>query len=259
MAGQLRRWSFRSVAAFLAFVFCLPSLALLDLVTGLLPAGHESGTAANMGDLAYGVIGVVLISPGFASQVRRPEDRTGPLQQIALVILALAIAAVASRAYVGAAAAAAILVPLAILMALHPAPRSVFLRPSPPSRLLLVLALSALVPTAIHAWAMAANGRAHLPPEDSFAYVPTFWSAVAAVAIATILVALHAALRFPGWTISAACVAVAALLFGYASILNPTVPASAGRGWGSAVIAWSIAWVTSAVTQRRVEGRPMPP
>jgi hypothetical protein len=255
LAGQLRRWAFRFATALFAFVFCIPSLALLDLVVGLLPAGPESELPANMGDLAYGVIGVVLISPAFACQVRQPERKTGPLEQIALVILALAVAAVASGEYIGVVGAAVILVPLSVVVALHPGPRDVFRRPPRPSLLLLVLALSVSVPTAVYAWAMAADGRADLPPEDSFAYVPSFWSAVVAVAIATILVALHAALRFPGWTISAACVAVAALLFGWASILNPDIPASGGRGWGSVAIVWSLAWLASAIRERSPEPR----
>jgi hypothetical protein len=118
---------------------------------------------------------------------------------------------------------------------------------------LLVLAVIASAPTTIYAWAMAADGRAQFPPEDSFAFVPTFWSAVVAAATATILVALHAALRFPGWTISAGCVAVAGLLFGWASILNPGIPASGGRGWGLAVIVWTLAWISSALRERAAE------
>ena len=250
MAGQFRLWAFRFTTAFLAFTFCIPSLALLDLVVGLLPAGPESDLPANMGDLAYGVIGVVLISPAYASQVRQPERRTGPLQQIALVILALAMAAAASGAYIGVAAAAVLLIPLSVVVALHPNPQGIFRRPPRPSKVLLALAMSALAPATIHAWRMAKDGRARLPPEDSFAFVPTFWSAVVAMAIATILVALHAALRFPGSTISAACVAVAVLLFGWASVLNPAIPASGGRGWGSAAIIWSLVWMSSALRER---------
>jgi hypothetical protein len=253
LAGQVRLWAFRFATAFFAFVFCIPSLALLDLVVGLLPAGPESELPANMGDLAYGVVGVVLLSPAFASQVRQPERRTGPLQQIALVILALAVAAAASGAYIGVAAAAVLLVPLSVVVALHPTPRRVFRQPPRPSKVLLVLAVSAAVPTTIYAWAMAKDGRAQLPPDDSFAFVPTFWSAVVAVAIATILVALHSALRMPGWTISAACVAVAGLSFGWASILNPGIPASGGLYGGSAVIVWTLVWVSSALRERTAE------
>jgi hypothetical protein len=255
MAGQFRRGAFRFTTAFLAFVFCIPSLALLDLVAGLIPAGPESELPANMGDLAYGVIGVVLLSPAFASQVRKPERKPGPLHQIALVILALAVAAAASGAYIGVAAAAVLLLPLSVVVALHPTPQEVFQQPPRPSKVLLVLAMIALAPTTVYAWAMAADGRAQLPPEDSFAFVPTFWSAVVAAAIATILVALHAALRFPGWAISAACVAVAAFMFGWASILNPAIPASGGRAWGSVAIIWTLIWVSRVVKARATEPR----
>lgn len=250
LAGPLRRRAFEFATAFFAFVFCIPSLALLDLVGGLLPAGPASELPANMGDLAYGIIGVVLVTPAFACQVRHPELKTGPLQQIALVMLALAVAAVASGAYVGVAAAAVLLVPLSVVVALHPVPRGVFRPPARLSPLLLLFALSALIPTAVYAWVMAAHGRANLPPEDSFAYVPTFWSAVVAMTVATILVALHTALRFEGWSISAVCVAAAAFLFGEASILNPDIPASAGRGWGLVAIFWGIAWTAITLKER---------
>ena len=38
---------------------------------------------------------------------------------------------------------------------------------------LLGLGVLAVVPALAYAWKTAANGRADLPPEDSYAYVPT--------------------------------------------------------------------------------------
>lgn len=245
MAGRFRRWALRFTTAFLAFVFCIPSLALTDLVVGLLPAGSGSPSErpANMGDLGYGVIGVVLIAVAFASQVRQPQRKVAPLQQIVLVILALAVSAVASSAYIGVAGAAVLLIPLAVVVSLHPTPRNVFRLRARPSLLLFLLALGIALPSTVYAWAMAANGRANLPPENSFAYVPSLWSAVTAMAVASTLVAFHASLRLAGWQISAACVAVATFLFGLASIINSNIPASGGKGWGVAAMMWSLVWV----------------
>jgi hypothetical protein len=247
MAGRFRRWAFRFTTAFLAFVFCIPSLALTDLVVGLLPAGSGSPSErpANMGDLGYGVIGVIFIAVAFASQVRQPERKVAPLQHIVVVILALAVSAVVSRAYIGVAGAAVLLIPLVVVVSLHPTPRNVVKPRARPSRLLFFLALGISMPSTVYAWAMAANGRANLPPENSFAYVPSLWSAVTAMALATTLVAFHASLRLPGWRISAACVAVATFLFGSASIINSNIPASSGKGWGVAAIIWSLAWAAS--------------
>jgi hypothetical protein len=228
-------------------VFWLPSLALTDLVIGLAPASSTSSHAA--GNLAYGVIGAVLIAPALASQVRAPEWKIAPLQQIALVALALALAAFASGAYIGIAGAAVVLLPLVIVLALHPGRREVLRRPRRPSVPLLAVAIVAAVPALAYAWEMGANGRADLPPEDSFAYVPSLWSAAAAMAFATILVALLAALRPPGWRLSAWCVAVAAFLFGIGSIVNPDIAASGGRGWGAAAIVWSLAWLAAAARE----------
>jgi peptidoglycan/LPS O-acetylase OafA/YrhL len=243
-----RRLPLRIAAGFFAFVFWLPSLALTDLVLGLIPDSSASSSAA--GNVAYGVIGAVLIAPALASQVRRPERKIAPLQQIALVALALACAALASGEPVGVAGAVVVLIPLLVLLALHPDRRDVLRRPRRPSVPLLALALAAAVPALVYAWEVTANGRADLPPEDSFAYVPSLWSAAAGMALGAILVAVLAALRPPGWPVSAGCVAVAALLFGIASNINPDIAASGGRGWGSAAIVWSLAWIAVAARER---------
>jgi hypothetical protein len=251
MAGALRLLSLRVIAGFFAFLFWLPSLALADLVLGLIPAGSESESSHAAGNLAYGIIGAVLVAPAFASQVRRPQQKVAPLQQIAAVALALACVAGASRSYAGVAGAAVVLVPLIVVLALHPALREAFWQGRRPSMPLVVVALVGLVPAVAYAWEMAANGRANLPPEDSYAYVPSVWSATAAMALATVLIALLAARRPPAWPIPAACVAVAGFLFGAASIVNPDVPASGGRGWGAVAILWSLVWVAAATHERK--------
>lgn len=242
-------------AGFFAFVFLVPSLALTDLVVGLLPTDDEMSSAA--GNLGYGVVAVVLIAPALASLVRRPERKIAPLQQIALVAGALACAALASGEPVGVIGAGVVLVPLTVLLALDPSRRAVLGRPRRPSIPLLALALTAAVPTLVYTWRVSSNGRADLPPDDSFAFVPSLWSAAAAMALGTIVVATLAALRPPAWPVSAGCVAAAALLFGIASNINPDVAASGGRAWGAAAIAWSITWTAAAARERkRVEDRP---
>jgi hypothetical protein len=246
-----RRLPLRIAAGFFAFVFWVPSLALTDLVLGLIPDSSVSSHAA--GNLAYGVIGAVLIAPALASQVRRPHRKIAPLQQVALVAVALACSGPASGEPVGVAGAALVLIPLVVLLSLHPDRRDVLRRPRRPSVPLLALALAAAVPALVYAWEVTANGRADLPPEDSFAFVPSLWSAAAGMALGTILVALLAALRPPGWPVSAGCVAVAALLFGIASSINPDIAASGGRGWGAAAIVWSVAWLAAAARERESE------
>jgi hypothetical protein len=244
--GRWRLLALRIAAGLFAFVFWLPSLALTDLALGLIPAGSETASH-RAGDLAYGIIGAVLVAPAFASQVRRPERKVAPLQQIALVALALAIAATLAGEYVGLAGAVVVLVPLALVAGLHPGQRDVFRPPRRTNVPLLVLALAAAVAALPYAWEMGANGRADLPPEDSFAYVPSLWSAAAGMAVATVLIALLAALRPRGWRVPAWCVAVAALLFGIGSLINPDIAASGGRAWGTAAIIWSVAWIATAV------------
>jgi hypothetical protein len=157
----------------------LPSLALADLVLGLMPASSASSHAA--GNPAYGIIGAVLIAPALAAQVRAPDPKVAPLQQIALVALALACAAVASGAYIGIAGAAIVLVSLVVVLALHPGRRDALRLPRRPSAPLLA--------------------------------------------------------------------AAAAFLFGVASLVNPDVAASGGRGWGAAAVVWSAAWLATTVRE----------
>ena len=187
-----------------------------------------------------------MIAPALASQTRRPEQKIAPLQQVALVAVALAGAAVATGEDVGLLGAVVVLVPLLVVLALHPGRRDLLRCPRRPSFPLLVIALAGVVPVVVYASKMASNGRADRPPEDSFAYVPTLWSAATAMAVAIVLVSLLAAFRPDGWAVPAACAAVSAFLFGVASIINADVAASGGRGWGSAAVVWALAYLAAA-------------
>ena len=241
----------RILGGLFAFVFWVPSLALVDLAAGLLPEGSDATSSHSFGNLGYGVIGSVFVAPAFACHVRRSHLKVASLQQLAVVSLALAVAALASGALVGVLGAVLVLVPLVVVFALHPRRRDALRLPDRrrASRPLLALVLIAFVPAAVYASAVASNGRANIPPDAaaSYAYVPTLWSATVAMTVATILVAFAAASRPSGWPFSAACIAVAAFLFGIASTVNPEVPASPGRAWGAAAILWSFVWSATAV------------
>jgi hypothetical protein len=249
---RARRLVFSVVVAVCAVAFGVLSLAPLDLVSGLLPAGSASATSSSAGDVAFGVLGLVLVAPGFASQVRRPGAVAG-LHQVALVVLALAVASVWSGEPSGVLGAAAVLLALLVVWALHPDRPAVVPRPSQPapSPVLLGLALALSVPAWSYAGVLAARGRADLPPEDSFAFVPSLWSAVVSLLISTSLLALLAAWRGSGWTVPAGCVAVATLLLGVGWAVNPDVPASGGRGWGVAAIVWSLVWCAAVSSTSR--------
>lgn len=244
-----RRLPVRIVAAVFAFVFWLPSLAVGDLVVGLISDSNDSQAMANV---AYGVIGSVLIAPAFISQISAPDRKIAPLQQVAVVAIVLAVTAVASGEYIGLLGVVVVLVPLLIVLALHPR-RADLARATRPHVPLLALVLVAAIPALVYAWHAAASGRAGLPPENSFAYVPSFWAAVTAMALGTVLVALVAAFRSSGWLVSAACAGLAALLFGVGSLTRPTVPASGGVASGAAAIVWGIAWFATALRLTRTE------
>lgn len=246
--SRRRLLAIRVAAGLFAFVFWLPSLAVADLVIGLIPADSASSHAA--GNLAYGILGAILIAPAFASQLRRPEEQVAPLQQVVLVVLCLACAALISAAPVGVAGAAVVLFPLLVLLALHPRRKDVFRQLPRPSVPMFGFALVALGPLLVYGWKAASDGRGDLPPEDSYAFVPTVWAAVTAMALATGFVALLSAFGTRGWFVPAICAGVAVAVLGIGSVLNPEIPASGGRGWGTAGIAWSLAWAAISLRER---------
>ena len=248
---RVRGRPFQGVAALCAFVFCVPSLALLARVGGLMPAGEGAATSSAMSDVAFGVLGVVLLCPAFARLARGGPDAAMAFAQLVIVALALLFASVSTAEVVGVMGALGVVAPLALLWALHPNRRSLLLRRggwgAGGSRWMLGCALVLVVPAWAAAAVNAAHGRDDLPPRDSFAFVPSHWSVVTAMLLASGVIALLAATqRTNHRSISALSVAVAVLLFGVASIINPEVPSSGGRVWGVAAIAWTVVWFLTA-------------
>jgi hypothetical protein len=243
------------VAAFFAAAFAVLSLALLDLVGGLLPAGAEATTSHSVADVGFGVLGVVLIGTAFGSLARRTSDHAAALSQVGLVVVALVVTAAWTADAVGLVGAVAVLLPLTLVWALHPDRRDALGHVSWTlgKRWQLACAVVLVVLLVVHANAVAAQGRDGALPSDSFAFVPSFSGAVVAALVATGLVALSAATREGSWTLSTLSVAAAVLLMGLASAVNPQAPASAGRGWGVAAFAWVVAWL---VAGRQVRSRP---
>lgn len=244
-------------------MFGVLSLALLDLVSAFTPGGDDASTSTAMGDMAFGVIGVVLLAPAFASQLRRDGDPAA-MHQVVVVVVALAVASVWSGEVVGVVGAIAVLLAWLVVGALHPDRGGLLRRPAQLShgRLTLGLVVVMAVPAWWYASVLAARGRAGLPPDDSFAFVPSLWSAMVTMLIATSLLAALAASGERGLTVPVWCVTIAALLFGLASVVNPDAPASGGRGGGLATIVWSGAWLLAAwasdrrrTTVARVDGR----
>lgn len=239
----------RIACGLFAFLFWLPSLALADLVFGMLPA-DPPGSSHAFGDVGYGIVGAVLVAPALASQVLR-HPHAAALQQLAVVVLALGAAAVAVGETVGLLGAAVVGVPLLVVVALHPARREALRLPSKPNRALLALATVAAPPALVYAWAAAADGRAGAPPESSYAYIPSTWAAVTAMSLAVVMLAFLASFRRPGSGLTAWSVGVGAFLFGLASLVNPDVPGSGERGWGAAALLWSLAWLAASRDTRR--------
>ena len=239
------------VGPFLALLIWLPALSLADLVFGLIPTSEADAIA--VGDVGYGIAVGALVGVPLASQVHAPERKIAPLQQIPLVALALAFAAAATGEPIGVLGGAILLVPLLIVLALHPRRRDVFRRPRSASGRLLGLAVVAAAPAVAYVWTTAADERAGRLPESSYSVIPSLGAAASGAALATVLVALLAALRPQGWFVTAASAGAAAFLLGLVFVVNAAAPASAGRWWGAATVAWALAWIASSVRERRRE------
>ncbi len=80
--------------------------------------------------------------------------------------------------------------------------------------------------------------------------MPTVWSAVTAMALATVLVALLAGLRPAGWQLSAICAGVAAFLVDREPAhRRERCPRLGAR----AATPWSLAWFVTTFRENRAE------
>jgi hypothetical protein len=76
-------------------------------------------------------------------------------------------------------------------------------------------------------------------------------STMSAMAVAIVLAGLLAALKTRGWRIPAWCAGMAAVVYGFASVVFPDHPGAEGRGWGSLAIAGGVLFVAVAEGEAR--------
>jgi hypothetical protein len=203
-------------------------------------------------DMGFGALYGVILTVGFAVQIRRPERRVSPFFQILAVGLAAALAGIAAgRAY----ALLGVIVMLAwgILLAVHPSGSEV-MRPERDgsSPLLGALAAVGTVPWLLFAWTavkLQRNGLAADPHVNM-----DHWTTMAAMAIGIVLVAWLCCLRFRGWRISAWCVGVATFLYGLISTVYPGRAGSEGTRWGWIAMAGSLVFIAVAEWEARRPG-----
>ena len=119
-----------------------------------------------------------------------------------------------------------------------------------PSLLLLAFALAAAAPGSQYALHMAYNQRNDVPPADAHLSLG-HWAALSAAAIATLLAALLASLRTPGFTIPGLTSAAAVLTWATTCLLYPDSAGALNHAWAGLAIAWALAFSAATIHARR--------
>jgi hypothetical protein len=192
----------------------------------------------------------VILPLGLLAQLRRPERRIAGIQQTALVAIALGLAGAAGEAWWYLVLAGGVAVAFALLVALHPARRTLLAR----GRLepaTLTLAAVAAAPLLLYAWRMARAQRRELPPADAVSNGLHHWTMMAAVAVAVLLLVLLAALGTSGAAIPAISASIAVGAWAISCQLAPVAAAgSEGHAWAWVALAWAVVTLVAAASAR---------
>jgi hypothetical protein len=258
-ARKLPRRSLGPAAMLLTVVLWTLNFGLIDLIDGF--TGFVDQSRNQVLDAGWGAIFGVLLPAGLLAQVRRPLHRIAGLQQTAVVVVAIVIAALTAGEWRYFRLVAAIVFALAILLALHPARRE-FLNGRGSAKPTLALAgLVAAAPCLVYAARMTSAQRRHLPPLDAVTNGLNHWTAMAALALSVLLLVLFASLGTNGWRIPAWSAALVAAAWGM-SILSAADAHPAGgarRVWAYAAIGWAAAVCACALLEARRESQSSQP
>jgi hypothetical protein len=257
-AVHTRSWQDRCRTAWAATLTGLLGVVFTGLtaVTVLLWATDPTYTQTNpVVDLAFFAVGGILVTTGFASQIRRPG--IAGLQQAILALVALSAAGWLGGRIEPFIGPLVLLVAAAPLVVLHPDRRRLLTARPGASRALVALAAVAAAPAAIYATDMLVQARAAGPSCFLGQCVQgDRYAEAAGLAIAVVLVALLASMRTPGWLLPAWSVGTAAVVLGAASLLWRAEVGAVSGAWAVAVLGWGCAVVVVAHVQHRSPARP---
>lgn len=243
--SRVRMWTFYTVLLAALLLLAAPMAPFLVIPVAW-PFLAEQLGIHHLHDIGVATM-LWLMTLGIIVQVRRPERQVGAMQQVLLVILTLTGLTALSRpdTLVG---------PLALAFglvfagaALHPARADVArvrLRADPFMAALAVLAAGPLL----------AYARGQLRLDHSGVPIAAHgghWTAMAALAVSIVVLALLAATRPRGWRVPVWSAGGAAFLFGTASAVLPRLASSMGPTWGALTAAWGVAFVVTAEVRYR--------
>jgi hypothetical protein len=251
--AQTRSWRHRCRSVWAATLTGLLGLLFVGLtaVTLILWATDPTYTQTNpVVDLSFFALGGVLISTGFASQIRTPS--IAGLQQAVLALVALSVAGWLGGRVEPFIGPLVLLVAAAPLVVLHPDRHRLLNTGRGASRPLLAMAAVATGPAAVYAADMLGRARAADPSCFLGQCVQgDRYAEAAALALAVVLVALLASMLTPGWTLPAWAAGIAAVVLGVASLRWPGEVGAIGGGWAVAALAWGCSFTLVAYTQHR--------
>lgn len=274
--SRRRRIAFTVVVAVFAVVTALLT-PLPFLVLGWFLEVKPGAVSHKVHEISFGAL-FALILVGLLSQLRRPEEKLGPLAQVAVplavTILVLVLIANESDPIL----VVFVVFPL-VIVALHPGRRNL-LRPSTalsPSMMVLVLiaalpmlifaiqqletayqagriapeVFDALPESATDAEFEAAIERGTSPATRQAVQHYGHWSAMGAFSLSLLILAVIAALRPPGWRIVAWSSGLGVMLYGLASLLNPADASAHGGPAAIAALIWGGALIATAEREKR--------
>ena len=253
-----RRRAYLTIAAVMALLCGLGFVALTALTLALWLAGQDHATTP-VGDLGFLALGGVMLGLGFGTQAWSGARTVAGLQQAVIAVLALAVAGFLGGRVEPFWGGLLVLCLALVMAALHPRRGTLLRLGARPNPALLALGLIALVPAVLDAAHLLDLARG-AGPSCFLGRCATGdrYAELAAVVIATALLAVLAGLRTSGWPVPGWSAAIAAVLIGVPAITLPSLPGSAGPVWGTAAVVWGV--VVGVITERdrRRERMPAP-
>lgn len=247
--GRGRRVAFLIWAAILSLFFGITFIGVSVLTIGLWVANQNLVTTP-VSDLSFFALGAI-IGVGFIVQLRAPEHHVAGMQQSLLGLFALTVAGLIGMREEPLTGGLLFLLAAAILAGLHPERRELFQLGRITSAPMAAMSILAAIPAIGYAASMLVLAREAGPScflgrcahGDRFAEM-------AATAVAIVLVGMLAALKTPGWRVSAWSAGAAAIIVGLASVALPDAPGSLRQAGGALAIAWGTLFV--AMTEREM-------
>jgi hypothetical protein len=210
----------------------------LTAVTVTLWATDASYTQTNpVVDLAFFALGGIVVTVGFASQIRTPS--IAGVQQTLLALAALSVVGGLGGRIEPLVGPLVLLAAAAPLVVLHPDRRLLLAAGAGVSKPLVALAAVAAAPAVAYAAGMLEYARAAGPSCFLGQCVQgDRYAEAAALAAAIVLVALLAAGRTPGWRLPAWSAGASAVVLGVASLAFPGQVGALEVTWAVAAVAW---------------------